>query len=546
MGMFCYQCEQTSKCTACTTIGVCGKDPKTASLQDLLIHISKGIAAYYNPVMQKDIRSQEIEDALLDYLFITLTNVNFDSEAIARYCDQALLMREKAKELFSLSINEPINLPELVNFDASGSVADKASKGLKTSIKNRIEEFGETITGLQELIIYGLKGSAAYAHHANMLEYRNPEINKILVDIMAFLATNSTDTNTLLGYALKAGEMNFLVMELLDKANTETYGHPEPTKVSTTGKTGKAILVSGHDLHDLYLLLQQTVGTGINIYTHGEMLPCLAYPKLKEFPHLKGNWGGAWQDQQKEFKEFPGAILMTTNCIQDPIEYSDKIFTTGLVGWKGITHIDENKDFTPVVKKALELDGFKEDEADTEITIGFGHNAVLSVADTVINAVKDGAIKHFLLVGGCDGAKSGRNYYTEMAETIPDDCVILTLACGKFRFNKKEFGNIGSIPRLLDIGQCNDAYSAVKIALALANAFECEVNELPLSLILSWYEQKAVAILLTLLHLGIKNIKLGPSLPAFITEDVLNILVENYAIAPIGTVKEDLDKILSA
>jgi hydroxylamine reductase len=395
-------------------------------------------------------------------------------------------------------------------------------------------------------MLYGLKGTAAYADHARVLGQEDPGVYATFHEALDFLAKPNPTVDELLGWALKVGELNLRVMQLLDAANTGTYGHPEPTRVRVTPIKGKAIVVSGHDLKDLELLLKQTEGKGINVYTHGEMLPCLAYPSLKKYKHLVGNYGGAWQDQKKEFDAFPGAVLMTTNCIQKPAEtYKARIFTSGLVAWPGVTHIAAEKDFTPVIEAALAAPGFAEDvEPAKFITVGFGRNAVLSVADKVIEAVKAGKIKHFFLVGGCDGAKAGRNYYTEFAQKVPSDCVVLTLACGKYRFNKLEFGDIGGIPRLLDIGQCNDAYSAIQIAVALAGAFNCGVNDLPLSMVLSWYEQKAVAILLTLLHLGIKNIRLGPSLPAFVTPPVLNVLVEKFNIAPISTPDADLKAIL--
>jgi hydroxylamine reductase len=401
------------------------------------------------------------------------------------------------------------------------------------------------VAGLQELITYGLKGAAAYAHHAQILGREDPEVSAAFHEGLDFLAQDDPTADELVGWAMKAGELNLKVMELLDAAHTGSYGHPEPTEVRVTPLKGKAILVSGHDLKDLEELLKQTEGKGIHVYTHGEMLPCLAYPGLKKYKHLVGNYGGAWQDQRKEFDEFPGAILMTTNCIQQPREgYRGRIFTSGLVAWPGVTHIGPQRDFTPVIQAAQAAPGFAEDAPAETITVGFGRNAVLGVAEKVIGAVKAGAIRHFFLVGGCDGAKPGRNYYTDFAQQVPQDCVILTLACGKYRFNKLDFGRIDGIPRLLDIGQCNDAYSAVQIALALAEAFHCGVNDLPLSLILSWYEQKAVAILLTLLHLGIKNIRLGPSLPAFVTPAVLNVLVEKFNIAPISTPEKDLEAIL--
>ena len=403
---------------------------------------------------------------------------------------------------------------------------------------------GDDVAGLEELIMYGVKGMAAYADHAWVLGQKDDSVLAFFHEVLDFLTRNNP-LEDLVGMALKVGEINLKVMELLDTANTGTYGHPEPTQVRTEPLAGKAILVSGHDLKDLEELLKQTEGKGINIYTHGEMLPCHAYPGLKKYGHLVGNYGGAWQDQRKEFAEFPGAILMTTNCIQRPKDgYIGHIFTTGHDSWPGVSHLD-GKDFTPVIEAALAAEGFAADGADRSITVGFGRNAVMSVAGPVIDAVKAGAIKHFFLIGGCDGAKSGRNYYTDLAQQVPDDCVILTLACGKYRFNKLDFGDIGGIPRLLDIGQCNDAYSAIQIAVALAQAFDTDLNGLPLSMVLSWYEQKAVCILLTLLHLGVKNIRLGPSLPAFVTPAVLNVLVENFAIAPITTPEQDLKTLLA-
>lgn len=518
--MFCYQCEQTAKGQGCQIAGVCGKQASSADLQDEIVAKIKELAFYANKLRAEKIVKKEADKAMIEGLFTTVTNVNFDDDRLSKV---------KA------------NLQSQIDELKKGRLEEY--KALPASVTERKALFGEDILSLEEIITYGLKGAAAYYDHALALGFEDNNVIGMFWDVLDSMNTMTPSVDVLLPNALKTGEINFKVMELLDKANTETYGHPEPTKVRVTGIKGKAILVSGHDLKDLEELLKQTEGTGINVYTHGEMLPTLAYPGLKKYKHLAGNWGGAWQDQQKEFKEFPGSILMTTNCIQDPKEYLDKIFTTGLVAWPNVTHVHRS-DFSKVIDKALEMQGFVEDEQEKFITIGFGRNAVLSVAPTVVNAVKSGQIKHFFLVGGCDGAKSGRNYYTELAEKIPQDCVILTLACGKFRFNKLEFGDIGGIPRLLDVGQCNDAYSAIKIALALADAFETDVNSLPLSMILSWYEQKAVAILLTLLHLGIKNIRLGPSLPAFISPNVLNILVENYGIKPITTAEQDLKDIL--
>ena len=418
------------------------------------------------------------------------------------------------------------------------------TEGQEVGIPARIATLGEDITALQELLTYGIKGTAAYADHAYVLGKEDRAVYMYFHEALDFLTNEAPTVDELLAMNLRCGEVNLRVMELLDSAHTGAYGHPVPTPVRVEPVAGQAILVTGHDLKDLEALLKQTDGEDINLYTHGEMLPAHGYPELKKYSHLVGNYGGAWQDQQKEFEAFPGSILMTTNCIQHPHDsYKARIFTTGLVAWPGVTHI-ENNDFAPVIDAALEAEGFSKDGSDKTITVGFAHDAVLGVADKVIEAVKGGDIRHFFLIGGCDGAKSGRNYYTEFAEGVPDDCVILTLACGKYRFNKLDFGDIGGIPRLLDCGQCNDAYSAIQIAVALAGAFDTDVNSLPLSMVLSWYEQKACCILLSLLHLGIKDIRLGPSLPAFITPAVLQVLVDTFGIKPIGTAQEDLKAIL--
>ena len=519
MSMFCYQCEQTAQCSGCTSFGVCGKDPDTAALQDLLVDVCKQIAVK----AQAAGRTREADLFVMEGLFTTVTNVNFDPEDIAG------VIRRGAP---------------LAGFEPAADLDGLIKQGEAVGIESRKSTLGDDITGLQELILYGLKGMAAYADHAYILGKEDDSVFAFFHEALAYLKEGAPTVDALLPLALKVGEVNLTVMGLLDGANTGTYGHPVPTPVNINAVEGKAILVSGHDLKDLALLLEQTEGKGINIYTHGEMLPCHGYPELKKHKHLVGNYGGAWQDQRAEFEAFPGAILMTTNCIQKPKDnYKARIFTCGLVQWPGVQHIDDGN-FAPVIDAALEADGFAETEPEKTILVGFGHNAVLSVAPTVIEAVKSGALKHFFLIGGCDGAKSGRNYYTDFAEAVPDDCAILTLACGKYRFNKLEFGDIGGIPRLLDIGQCNDAYSAIQIAIALAGAFECGVNDLPLSMILSWYEQKAICILLTLLHLGIKDIKVGPSLPAFITPAVLNVLVEKFNIAPTTTAEADLAQCL--
>lgn len=520
MSMFCFQCEQTAKGEGCQIAGVCGKQPSSANLQDEIVAKVKELAYFAHRLTDTDYINKKADLVMIEGLFSTVTNVDFDDERLAR-----------VKENIQIQIDE---LKSLVNFEY---------KPLPVSVSERKELLGEDIHSLQEIIIYGLKGAAAYYDHAKILGYQDSKIINEFWRLLDVLNNPNSTADELLADALKTGELNYQVMELLDKANTGTYGHPEPTSVRITPVKGKAIVVSGHDLKDLEELLKQTEGTGVNVYTHGEMLPCNAYPALKKYKHLVGNYGGAWQDQQKEFKEFPGAILMTTNCIQNPKDYTDRIFTTGLVAWPGVKHVHRS-DFSAVIEAAQKEKGFEGNAEENFITIGFGRNSVISVAPTVVNAVKAGQIRHFFLIGGCDGAKSGRNYYTEFAQKVPNDCVILTLACGKYRFNKLEFGDIGGIPRLLDVGQCNDAYSAIKIAMALADAFETDINSLPLSMILSWYEQKAVAILLTLLYLGVKNIRLGPSLPAFISPNVLNILVENYGIKPITTAEQDLKDIL--
>jgi hydroxylamine reductase len=543
--MFCYQCEQTAKGTGCTSVGVCGKDAHTAVLQDLLFHAAKGIGQYAHAARALGAHDGKIDGFVLEALFTTITNVNFDPARLEALIGQAWELLGAARALYEGAAAKAGKRPEAFSGPAAWTpAADLAAQGAEFAIDERRERFGEDVVGLQELITYGLKGLAAYAEHAAILGQEDEKVYAFAHECLAFLCREDAAVDELVAMALRVGEVNLRAMELLDAANTGTYGHPEPTAVRITPVKGKAILVSGHDLKDLDLLLQQSAGKGVNVYTHGEMLPCLAYPGLKKYAHLVGNYGGAWQDQKKEFDAFPGAILMTTNCIQKPKEsYEARIFTTGLVAFPGVQHIAD-KDFTPVIEAALAASGFAEDGPEEKITIGFGRNAVMSVAGAVIDAVKAGAIKHFFLIGGCDGAKSGRNYYTELARAVPEDCVILTLACGKYRFNKLDFGTIGGIPRLLDVGQCNDAYSAVQIAVALANAFETDVNGLPLTLVLSWYEQKAVCILLSLLHLGIKNIRLGPSLPAFVTPAVLKVLVDNFALTPISTPEADLAAIL--
>lgn len=509
MSMFCFQCEQTAKGEGCQIQGVCGKKADTANLQDELTSTLIELANSNEP-------EEKVTKTIIDGLFTTITNVNFDDDSIKKLTQEVSAMIKRPND-----------------FD------------IKT-----VWNCNEDIRSLKSLILFGVKGIAAYAHHAWALGYKDEAVNNFFYEALQTISKD-LGVNDLLPIVLKTGEVNLKCMEMLDKANTETYGNPVPTKVTTNIEKGPFIIVTGHDLKDLQLLLEQTKDKGINIYTHGEMLPCHAYPELKKYSHLKGNFGTAWQNQQKEFENVPAAILFTTNCIM-PVRdsYKDKVFTTSVVEYPEMIHIDENKDFSSVIQKAIELGGYTEDKKMTGInggdvlTTGFGHNTVLSIAGKIVGTVKEGKIKHFFLVGGCDGAKPGRNYYTDFIKQTPKDTVILTLACGKYRFNDLDLGDIDGIPRLLDMGQCNDAYSAIKVAVALSEAFGCSVNELPLSMVLSWYEQKAVCILLTLLYLGIKNIRLGPSLPAFVSPNVLNILVENYGIKPITTPEQDLKDIL--
>ena len=515
--MFCFQCEQTAGCSGCQgDAGVCGKSADVANKQDeltgALISLAKALEGKEIP--------DKVQQLMLQGLFTCITNVNFNKKTIQTVIDEVI-------------------------------VAQKTLVGT-TNVYDmkQIWDADEDIRSMKSLIIFGLRGMAAYAYHANVLGYKDVEINKFFFSTMAILAKDETVAN-LLPLVLKVGEINLQVMALLDKANTKTYGTPVPTTVPLKVEKGPFIVITGHDLYDLKQLLEQTKGKGINIYTNGEMLPAHAYPELKKYTHLKGNFGTAWYNQKKEFDNIPAPIIYTTNCLMPPLKsYADRIFTTEVVSYPELKHIGVDKDFSLVIDKALELGGYKEDQNFTginggkEVTVGFGRDTVLSVADKVIEAVNSGAIKHFFLVAGCDGAKPGRNYYTDFVKQTPTDSIVLTLACGKYRFNDLNLGTIGGLPRIMDMGQCNDAYSAINVAVALSKAFNCSVNELPLSMVLSWYEQKAVCILLTLLHLGIKDILLGPSLPAFISPNILKVLVENYNIGAISTPAEDLKKLL--
>jgi hydroxylamine reductase len=554
--MFCHQCEQAAKGIGCTVSGVCGKKPEVAALQDNLLYGLRGLSWYANEARKLGAKDQTIDVFLLEGLFATVTNVDFDPGHIGKVIGKCYEKKEQAHQLYlqagghekGTSIFDRLKALFGAKVAEAGAgpmawvpAVDLVQQGEACGIQQLHQD--PDIRSAIEILIYGLKGMAAYADHAQILGKTDDEVFAFFHRALAATLDPELGLMDYVNLAMECGKHNLTVMGLLNEGHVEHYGHPVPTKVNLGTRAGKGILVSGHDLKMLEELLKQTEGKGINVYTHGEMLPAHGYPGLKKYPHLAGNFGGAWQDQAKELPQFPGAIIFNTNCIQRPAEsYSDRLFTWDCVAWPGIKHID-GWDFSAVIDKALSCPDLPEAPGQ-EILVGFGHNAVLGVADKVIEAVKAGAVKHFFLIGGCDGAKPGRNYYTEFAEKVPKNCVILTLACGKYRFNKLDFGDIGGIPRLLDVGQCNDAYSAIQIAVALADAFECGVNDLPLSLILSWYEQKAVVILLTLLFLGIKNIKLGPSLPAFVTPNVLNFLVENFNIAPISTPDEDLKAIL--
>ncbi len=547
MSMFCYQCEQTARGTGCTVAGVCGKDATTSNLQDLLIFGLKGLSMYAHRAHLLGVRDDEIDRFTVEALFSTVTNVNFDPERLVSLLHRLAQLKERARTSYEQACSAQGRTPETLDGPAAwipaSTLEGLEAQAAEAGIARRKAVRGDTLAGLEWLIMYGLKGMAAYADHALILGQRDPDVFSFFHETLDFL-TRDHDADTLLAKALDVGRVNLRVMELLDAANTGAYGHPVPTRVRITPVKGKAIVVSGHDLKDLEEVLKQTEGLGINVYTHGEMLPAHGYPGLKRYGHLVGNYGGAWQNQQRDFDAFPGAILMTTNCLQKPREsYKSRIFTSGLVAWPGVVHIPD-RNFAPLIAAAQASHGFASDEPERTVMVGFGHQAVLGLADKVVDAVRRGAIRHFFLVGGCDGAKPGRDYYTRFVEQTPPDTVVLTLACGKYRFHTMELGTIDGIPRLMDVGQCNDAYSAIMIAKALAEAFGTDVNGLPLSLVLSWYEQKAVAILLTLLSLGIKSIRLGPSLPAFVATPVLQALVDTFGLAPITTPEEDMAALL--
>ncbi len=541
--MFCRQCEQTSKGIACTVKGICGKTNEVANLQDLLIVLLEEISFIVLSAKNTDKELLKKANKIVrDGLFSTITNVNFDESRMIQIIKEA---EELKKELLNATeLNS--NKIELIPFLGEKSKDEilKYSQNIK-----RIPDENEDLFSLKEILLFGLKGMAAYAHHADLLGFNDENVNSFFYKGLNAIFSKEKTQEEIMEIIQEFGLINLNCLELLDKAHTFSFGHPEPTKINVGVKKGPAIIVSGHDLLDLKNLLEQTKNTGINIYTHGEMLPALAYPKLKSYEHLTGHFGTAWQNQRKEFDNIPSAILMTTNCIQEPLaSYEDRIFTTGLVAFPNVYHIEEKngqKDFAPIIKKALQLKGFEKNNIQKTITIGFGHNAILSNAAKILEKIKEGKIKHIFLIGGCDGAKPGRNYYTDLAQKTPNNSLVLTLACGKFRINNLDLGNIDEFPRLLDCGQCNDAYSAIKVASELSKALNCSINDLPLTLILSWYEQKAVCILLTLLSLGIKNIKLGPSLPAFVSKNVLKVLSEKFNLKQISNAEEDIKEALS-
>ncbi|WP_439291671.1 MULTISPECIES: hydroxylamine reductase [Rahnella] len=548
--MFCVQCEQTVRTPAgngCAYAqGMCGKTAETSDLQDLLVAVLEGLSAWALTARGYGIIDEEIDSFAPRAFFSTLTNVNFDSDRIVGYAREAIIHRESLAVRCRLmdpqiTVSHPLASLELV----SDSLHELQQQAQQFALNGDKAQIGDDIHGLRMLCLYGLKGAAAYMEHAHVLGQSDPAIYAEYHRLMAWLGTQPADMGELLANAMAIGKMNFGVMEILDKGETDAYGHPQPTNVNVRPLAGKAILISGHDLKDLQMLLEQTAGTGINIYTHGEMLPAHGYPELKKFPHLAGNYGSGWQNQQVEFAKFPGPVVMTSNCIIDPNvgNYGDRIWTRSIVGWPGVQHL-EGEDFAPVIAQALQLPGFRYSEIEQEITVGFGRQTLLGAADTVIDLVAAKKLRHIFLIGGCDGSRGERSYFTDLARSVPQDCLIMTLACGKYRFNKLDFGSIEGLPRLLDVGQCNDAYSAIILAVNLAEKLGCGVNDLPLSLVLSWFEQKAIVILLTLLSLGVKNIATGPTAPAFLTDNLLAILNEKFGLRAITSVEQDLKTML--
>ncbi len=539
--MFCYQCEQTAGGKGCTKLGVCGKTPEIANLQDLLIYQLKGISFYARHILDSGLNvDKSVVSFIENCLFTTLTNVNFNVDDHVHLLKQSQDIKNNLKNIVGttdyITPSAAYELPET----KADMLRDAPMAGIMYD-----KTLDPDIRSLRQTILYGLKGISAYGHQARELSYYSDNVDNFYITALEAITNNTLTVEELIRLTLKTGDMAIEIMKKLDEANTTIYGNPSPHTVNVHIKKGPFIIVSGHDLKDLEMLLKQTEGLGINIYTHGEMLPSHGYEGLKKYKHLVGNFGGAWQDQQKQFDNLPGCILMTTNCLMRPRDtYKDRIYSTNVVGWDGIKYIekkpDGEKDFSEIIKQSLELGGFTEDQEVKEILVGFGHEAALSHAGELVEAVKSKQIRHFFLIGGCDGARPGRSYFTDFATMVPDDCMILTLACGKYRFNKLDFGTVAGLPRLLDIGQCNDVYSAILIANALADAFGTDVNGLPLSLIVSWYEQKAVADLLALLSLGIKNIYLGPTLPAFLSPNVLQYLVDTFQLRLISNPEDDI------
>ena len=549
--MFCIQCEQTIQtptAKGCSySQGMCGKTAETSDLQDLLVAVLQGLSAWALLARGQGIIDQQIDDFAPRAFFSTLTNVNFDSARIIGYAREAIAHRQRLMTLCQqedaqLVPAHPFALLELVSDD----LAQLQQQAQQFALNNDKAAVGDDCHGLRLLCLYGLKGAAAYMEHAHVLGQSNQEITSEYHRLMAWLGTQPADMTELLDNAMAIGQMNFRVMAMLDTGETDAYGHPQPTAVNVRPVAGKAILISGHDLKDLQQLLEQTVGTGINIYTHGEMLPAHGYPELKKYPHLAGNYGSGWQNQQVEFARFPGPVVMTSNCIIDPQvgDYAERIWTRSIVGWPGVKHL-HGEDFTVVINQALAMEGFRFSEIEQEITVGFGRQTLLNASDTLIDLVTRQKLRHIFLIGGCDGSRGERSYFTDLARSVPEDCLILTLACGKYRFNKLDFGNIEGLPRLLDVGQCNDAYSAIMLAVHLADKLGCGVNDLPLSLVLSWFEQKAIVILLTLLSLGVKNIATGPTAPAFLTDNLLNVLNEKFGLRAVTSVEQDLSLMLA-
>jgi len=555
--MFCFQCQEAARNRACETRGVCGKTPQVSNLQDLLIWLLKGLAFYGVKARELGLSDPQVDLFVAEALFATITNVNFDAERFVHLAKRAVALRDGLKQRFEAAYREthgtPFSepLPEMAAWEAQEWHVDELLHKGETVGVMADPELDEDVRSLRELLIYGLKGMAAYTNHAYLLGHHDDELLAFLQQALLATTDDEMSVSDLVALVLKTGEMGIQAMALLDRANTATYGHPEPTPVNIGVKEGPAILVSGHDLRDLDELLQQTEGTGVNVYTHGEMLPANAYPAFKKYPHLVGNYGGSWWRQREEFEKFGGAILMTTNCLVEPRDsYRDRLFTTGLVGWPGIPHIAERKpgrqkDFSPLIQKALESDSPQPLESGT-IPIGFAHNAVLGLADQVVEAIQNGAIKRFVVMAGCDGRHKTREYFTEVAKRLPQDTVILTAGCAKYRYNKLDLGEVGGIPRVLDAGQCNDSYSLVVIAQKLAEAFGLDdVNDLPVAYDIAWYEQKAVIVLLALLSLGVKHIRLGPTLPAFLSPNVAKVLTEQFDLRPITTVEEDVAAIVA-